>query len=108
MRECAKAMIPRIAKETGTLICPNDMVLQNQHVRGGLKAAGVTEQAMRCAYGTKCKFLHRHEATKGGAAYNDLLPGDYDKRQWNAMPTVRNSPTMPFVSRNCAGEFTGL
>ena len=108
MRECAKAMIPRIAKETGTLICPNDMVLQNQHVRGGLKAAGVTEQAMRCAYGTECKFLHRHEATKGGAAYNDLLPGDYDKRQWNAMPTVRNSPSMPFVSRNCAGEFTGL
>ena len=59
-------------------------------------------------YGTTCKFLHRHEATKGGAAYNDLLPSDYDKRQWNAMPTVRNSPAMPFVSQNCAGEFTGL
>ncbi len=57
---------------------------------------------------TTCKFLHRHEATKGEAAYNDLLPNDYDKRQWNAMPTVRNSPTMPFVSQNCAGEFTGL
>ena len=63
---------------------------------------------MRCAYGTTCKFLHRHEATKGGAAYNDLLPSDYDKRQWNAMPTVRNSPAMPFVSQNCAREFTGL
>ena len=40
--------------------------------------------------------------------YNGLPPNGYGKRQWNAMPTVRNSATMPFVSQNCAGEFTGL